>query len=126
MRNKKPAQVRVATGLFYLALALTLATPFVDSGLRMRLPGEVILVSATAVFTVFLIEFIAIGKNWARIIYLVLTVLALPLSILYLKDGSSTSRTEMASDVILLLADGIGLYLLFTAPGKFWFGSTKR
>ncbi|MFD0325888.1 hypothetical protein [Lysobacter gummosus] len=126
MKSKKPSQVRVAVALFYIALALALAGPFIDTDLGMRPPGVVIVgCVVAALFTVFLIEFISIGRNWARITYLVLTILSLPVPFLYLKQNISTSYVGVASVVIQLVAHGVGLYLLFTS-GKSWFSPSRR
>lgn len=127
MKSRKPSQVRVAVALFYVALVLTLAAPFISSDFGPRPAGFVIAVRVVAaLFTVFLIEFISIGKNWARITYLVLTVLALPAPFMAAWQGISISNVEVASIAVQLLAHGVGLYLLFTAPGKSWFAPSAR
>ncbi|KWS05582.1 hypothetical protein AZ78_3134 [Lysobacter capsici AZ78] len=106
---------------------LTLAAPFISSDFGPRPAGFVIAVRVVAaLFTVFLIEFISIGKNWARITYLVLTVLALPAPFMAARQGISISNVEVASIAVQLLAHGVGLYLLFTVPGKSWFAPSAR
>lgn len=122
MRPSKPTQVRIAVGLFYLALLLSLAKPFLEPGLWLRPPAILIAGSAAAaLLTVFLIEFVSIGRNWARIAYLVLTLLSLPIGALLLKAELSAPNLGTASVAVQWLAHAIGLYLLFTAPGKGWF-----
>ena len=122
MRTPKPVQVRIAVGLFYLALALSLAKPFIEPGPWLRPPLALVIGAAiAALLTVFLIEFVSIGRNWARIVYLVLTLLSLPLTFLALKAGLAGSAIGTASIVAQLLSHAIGLYLLFAAPGKAWF-----
>ncbi|MGO1069691.1 hypothetical protein [Lysobacter sp. CA199] len=127
MKSKKPSQVRVAVALFYLALALTLAAPFIDSPLGRRPPGALIVAGViAALFTVLLIEFISIGRNWARITYLVLTIISLPAPYFYLKQGVSANYIGAASVAVQLLAHGVGLYLLFTSPGRSWFFRSRQ
>ena len=122
MRPRKPTQIRVAVGLFYLALLLSLAKPFIEPWAWLRPPTIVVVGSAiAALLTVFLIEFVSIGRNWARIAYLVLTLLSLPIAALALKAELSAPHLGTASIAAQLLAHAIGLYLLFTAPGKAWF-----
>lgn len=120
MKTRKPTQVRFAVALFYLALALSLVQPFVMS--MGRPPVAVVLGFAiAAVMTVLLIEFVSIGRNWARITYLVLTVLALPMSFLAFRAHLDRSWLAAASIVTQLVAHGVGLWLVFSAPGSGWF-----
>lgn len=124
MKSSKPAQVRFAIALFYLALLLALAQPFILS--LTRPPVAAVLGYVTAgVLTVFLIEFISIGRNWARIVYLVFTILPLPISFLSFQTRLAHDPLAAASIVVQLLAHGVGLWLVFSAPGSGWFRARK-
>lgn len=123
----KPIQVRSAVGLFYLALSLSLIQPFIASSAMARPPAPVVLAMAVAaVVTVFLIEFVSIGRNWARIVYLVLTILALPLSLLAFRVHLQHSWLAAVCTVAQLAAHGVGLWLVFSAPGRAWFRAGQK
>ncbi|MGO1071223.1 hypothetical protein [Lysobacter sp. CA199] len=127
MSKKKPDQIRMAVGLLYLALALGLMGPFIDDSFR-RIPGIAILISAlTAVFTVVLIEFISIGRNWARMVYFGLTILGLPFSFMSLyRHLAGDEYLLVASAVVQLVAHGIAFYWVFIGPAKWWFKPVER
>ena len=62
-----------------------------------------------------------VGRNWARITGLVLTVIFLPLTFSTLKESSRTADTLMAVLTVLTFAlDAVALYLVFV-PGRKWF-----
>lgn len=127
MKSSKPMQVRCAVGLFYLALLLSLIQPFIVSSAMARPPAAIVLAMAiAAVMTVFLIEFVSIGRNWARVTYLVLTVLSLPWSLLYLQDRLMHSPLAATSIVVQLAAHAAGLWLVFSAPGSVWFRMREK
>lgn len=127
MKSSKPMQVRCAVGLFYLALSLSLIQPFIVSSAMARPPAAIVLAMAiAAVMTVFLIEFVSIGRNWARVSYLVLTVLSLPWSLLYLQDQLAHSLLAVASIIVQLAAHAAGLWLVFSAPGAGWFRARQK
>ncbi|MEI2453477.1 hypothetical protein [Lysobacter firmicutimachus] len=126
MQNRKPVQVRIAVGLFYLSLALSLVKPFIELGPTLRPPVSLVLtVSIAALVTVFLIEFISIGRNWARIAYLVLTLLSLPFTVYALARGLTGSYIGTGSVIVQLLLHAVGLYLLFATSGKRWFAPRR-
>ena len=63
------------------------------------------------------------GRNWARVVYAVLTVLALlgiPLEL------SARPAAALALDIVSLVLAVVVLYLLFTGPGSVWFKDTRE
>ena len=77
------------------------------------------------VFWSLLILKVSTGRNWARITYLILTILSLPLYVPIVRiDFNSHAALGLftAASVVLPI---LGLWLLFTSPGKRWFQGSR-
>ena len=94
-----PAEARTASlGFFFAALALT------------------------AVVYLWLIQSVKNGRNWARIIMLVLTGLGVFSMLL---GGDNTPPVMRAISVIDTIIDVTAIVLIFRAPGSTWFASNR-
>ena len=60
------------------------------------------------------------GRNWARVLYLVLVVLSLMAFPSSLND-SQRPVVEIGLEAVSFVADAGSLFLLFTTPGSLWF-----
>ena len=120
----KPLQIRVAVWLLWISLAL--ATPMMYFEYR-RTSSYVeaifvmVFVSAMLAFSAFLNVKIARGRNWARIVFLVLAVFTVVFSFLPDEGARTVSILESALSVISLVIDIVIAYLLFAWPGALWF-----
>jgi len=80
---------------------------------------SVLMVVASA----YLILQISAGKNWARILFLVISVLGIIPNIPRFTEESLHAFSANILSIGQLLIRGYGLYLLFTPPASTWFGS---
>lgn len=78
-------------------------------------------IAVTLAIIVFLIVKIAAGKNWARIVFLVLFVIGtFPMAAVIL-DEFADAPFMGALSVAQIGLQAYALYLLFTQPGSAWF-----
>jgi hypothetical protein len=75
----------------------------------------------TAALLVFFIWKISQGKNWARIIFLVLYLLGLPFSLYSLPSDFGRSPIGGICSIAQIVLQGAGLWLICRPPGKDWF-----
>lgn len=125
MKQQKPIQVRIAVALFYVGLALSLGGFAIDavSGGFGRPPVMLVVVyGLVAVATIMLIEYIAIGRNWARIVYLVLTLAGIALGLPALRALMEAGKFGgVATFCGQVATQGVGLALVFFGEGGRWF-----
>jgi hypothetical protein len=128
---ERPIQVTRAVWLLWTVLALGTVVNFirpqgaVPMGMLMAI---VIWLLSTAIYVLFIVK-IAAGRNWARIVYLVLTLLGflfIPVSWSVLVE---VMKSSVLYTVVYFLNTAISvyaLYLLFTKPANAWFRPTTR
>lgn len=122
---ERPRQVDRAVRLLWIVLALGV----VNSALQWR----VLAASPASLATILLVQALGIGiaawltikisggRNWARITYLVMAVIGLPMIVLSLP---ATFNVSPISGVVTLVQIGLqitALYLVFSEPGREWF-----
>jgi hypothetical protein len=73
----------------------------------------------------FLVSKIAAGRNWARIVFLVLMLIGLPFAILGYIQELRTSLLGGSISIIMAILQLLGTYLLFTTKSNLWFRSRK-
>jgi len=73
----------------------------------------------------FLVSKIAAGRNWARIVFIVLVLIGLPFAILGYIQELRTSLLSGSISIIIAILQLIGTYLLFTKNSNAWFRRTK-
>lgn len=121
----KPPSVVLAVNLLWGGLALGLLRVLLESPTLIATPKMMVtgggFLLAVAIYA-FLIVKISSGRNWARIIFLVLTLADLILSGPGIVSGFG--RAPLGATVSLggSVLQVIGLVLLFMSPGKSWFG----
>ena len=73
----------------------------------------------------FLIRKISDGRNWARIVFLVLFLLGVPFSIpVYLEEVSRNLFLAILSSIQFIL-QVVAIYLMFTRNSTLWFKARK-
>ena len=73
----------------------------------------------------FLVSKIAAGRNWARIVFIVLVLIGLPFAILGYIQELRTSLLGGSISIIIAVLQLIGTYLLFIKNSNTWFRRPK-
>jgi hypothetical protein len=73
----------------------------------------------------FLVSKIAAGRNWARIVFLVLFLIGLPLAIPGYLVELKTNLLHGSISILMALLQLIAMYLLFTKNSNLWFKTRK-
>ena len=123
-RPSRPTSVRLALGM----IGGQLITGVVEELVRTTRPGQPD--AALSLFVVLAIELgvtgglalaIACGKRWARIIYIVLVVLALPAMVLQALAPSQGSTGDLIWTLVALAFEVGAVCLLLGRPARDWF-----
>jgi hypothetical protein len=123
---ERPPQVKWAVQLLWLTLLLgvasLIANPRKLEGVELiaTIAGGAVMVGLEA----WLIVKIASGRNWARIVYLILTVLGFAsIGIAWQTYVATFSASALTAVLYALqtVTEIAALYLLFTKPGARWF-----
>jgi hypothetical protein len=121
---EKPLQIRVAVWLLWLLIVLALPTTYFELR-RASSYGEAvfmtIFVLTVLAFAAFINVKISRGRNWARIVFLVVVVISVAAFFLPDEGGRAISALESATSLISLVVDIAVVYLLFSWPGALWF-----
>lgn len=117
----QPAAVARAVLFLWIVVGIgavsTLAT-FAFSGPSL---GELLLAVIGVAITAFLISKIAAGRNWARIVLLVLYVIGVLGFVLGMSLMLNIAPVLFLMSLAQLALEGFALFLLFTPPGSTWF-----
>ena len=129
-RGQPPRQVIWAVWILRLSLIIGYSTLFLVDNLTAALgdiPVETrsasmifffIVLALTAVVYLWLIQCVKDGRNWARIVMLLLTVLGV---FNMLAGGNEAPALIRAISVTDTIIDVTAMVLLFRAPGSLWF-----
>lgn len=125
----RPKQVVVAVGLLWLGLAVSI--PVVSLGFNHDLDADilpilVILTALTFAFSALLNVLIYRGRNWARMVSLVLYLLSGLAIFIPVDESVASDLLEDVLNSLVYLLDGGALYLLFSMPGKLWFNQHRQ
>jgi hypothetical protein len=124
----RPKEATFAIQLLYASLAIGLIRAVF--GLTQRTSGAALVLAALIVVSVFALAFfliwkISTGRNWARIILLVLVLINLPFAV---RANISELKLSVLSGTFSILIEvilWIGTYLLFTKNTNLWFRNHK-
>lgn len=135
-RGEPPKQVMWAVWMMRASLVIGYASLFLVEDLTVAL-GDVsddtrsasmilffIMLALTAVVYLWLIQCVKDGRNWARILMLVLTALG----VFSMFAGTGGDKTSMIADVITVadtIIDVIAIVLIFRAPASDWFAPKR-
>jgi hypothetical protein len=127
---QKPQQVRLAVALLWVSLALGPLNLLLDD----RSPARTIVASQPALLGLMagvlagvlalmavLVVFIYRGRNWARVVYLVMYLLGALPWLLSLPVLFGHSPVAGAVYVVQGTIQAIALYFIFSQPGSAWF-----
>ena len=123
-----PKETTLAIQFIYVSLAIGLIRAIF--GLTQRTSGAPLILAAIIVISFFALGFfvvwkISAGRNWARIILLILVLINLPFAMLAniaeLKQSVLSGTLSIVIEVILW----VGTYLLFTKNSDSWFRSRR-
>lgn len=124
----RPREVAMAIRLILLSLALGLLVSATQAAQRVSGVPLVLTLVIVVVFYGVLVLFvsrISAGRNWARIIFLVLVVIGLPFAVpTYIGQLRQNVLLGVVGIVILIL-QVVGTYLLFTKNSNAWFRTRK-
>ena len=123
-RPERPKKVQNAVTILYVTLGIGIVRTVMDASVNAELAGVGFLIVVTLVtfaFLVFLIAMIGRGRTWARITFLVLLLLGLPLSILplirYFTISPISSVLGLAQEILQIVA----IVFLFQQDASAWF-----
>ena len=126
--KQKPGQVVRATRFLWAGLVLSGSSLYMDHRLTLQSAptlGELMETCLIFVFWSLLILKVSTGRNWARITYLILTILSLPLYVPIVRIDFNTHAALGLSTAASVVLPILGLWLLFTSPGKRWFQGSR-
>ena len=125
---QKPAQVTTAVRLLWTTLGLGLVNAVLEWRF-LTAATSVGLVLSTQVLTFAILAWLTIkisrGRNWARITYLALLLVGLPVAFLQFPTIFTRSPISGAISVAQVLLQVAALYLCFSDPGRRWFRREK-
>lgn len=120
----KPRQVVYAVFMLWTSLVIGIPLAYFDHQRSTLGEAEFVFLPLTVLvfaLAVALNIFIGRGHNWARIVYLLLTIVAFFFIASTVEETLTYSTIEIALEVVTLALDVVALYLLFTRPGALWF-----
>ena len=120
----KPVAIRRAIGLLWASLAVGVAkTPLNWAYLTSRASGafNAFVIISTFAITAFFIWKIGQGKNWARIVFLVLFLLGVVPFLFIVRSEFARSPASGLLSTVQCGLQVVAFFLIFTSPGKEWF-----
>jgi hypothetical protein len=120
----KPVAIRRAIGLLWASLAIgVVKTPLDWVYLTSRASGafNAFVIIVTFAIMVFFIWKIGQGKNWARIVFLVLFLLGIVPFFFIVRSEFARSPASGILSTVQSGLQAVGFFLVFTSPGKEWF-----
>ena len=120
----RPGEVTLAVRLIWISIAIGLLTSAVR--VAQLVSGVSLVVALLVAFLffgiyLFLVSKISAGRNWARIVLLVLVLIGLPFSVpTYLAELRKSVLFGSLS-ILILIMQVVATYLLFTKNSNRWF-----
>lgn len=125
---QKPAQIVMATRLLWFTLALGVVNSALEWQFLTSTTSVGLLVSTqllTFAVVAWLTIMISRGRNWARITFLIMSIIGLPVVFMQFQAMFARSPISGAISVLQLLLQIGALYLMFSEPGRRWFRRAK-
>ncbi|HET7864149.1 MAG TPA: hypothetical protein VFL86_07040 [Burkholderiaceae bacterium] len=120
----RPRQVQIAVGLLWLSLVLSLP----EAVLSNQQAGEDGMGVAMVVSLVLIFGFIGFlnvriyqGRNWARIVVLLLTALSVVMMLFPSAEQGAEGPLVQGLYLFDVLIEVVAIYLVFSKPGSLWF-----
>jgi hypothetical protein len=118
---QRPSQVSLAVRLLWISLGLGAVTSAIMRPLFPSTTHTVVTQVATFALLAWLTYKIWVGRNWARVTFVVMTALGLLIYIPILSVYFRFSPVAGTINLLQCLMQLVALYLLFTEPGRGWF-----
>lgn len=131
--SQRPKQITWASWAFWISLVLGYASVFLGDMLDQSIAefsgeertfamgGIIVVMVITTVLYLWFIQRMRAGRNWARIVLLVFTVLGLLSELMPDGGGVELSPLWLAVRVLDVLLQIGAIVLMFTPPGSGWF-----
>lgn len=122
-----PATATLAVRLMWASLALGIPSILYELGRSTSAVTGAIafaLQLAVAAFGAYIVVSVHRGKNWARIVFLLFTLLEVAF-LVFGVTPPETAVVELLCNWIAGALDIAALYLLFTSPGSKWFRRSR-
>jgi len=124
----RPTETTLAIQFIYASLVIGMLRAVF--GLTQRASGAALILAALIVISFFALGFflvwkISSGRNWARIILLILVLINLPFAVLANVSELKQSILSGTLSVLIELILWVGTCLLFTKTSNRWFRSRK-
>ncbi|HEV7681257.1 MAG TPA: hypothetical protein VGO68_03980 [Pyrinomonadaceae bacterium] len=125
---ERPPAATLAVQLFSASLAIGIVRALFD--LTQRVSGVYFLIALLVLVVFFSVLFffvnrVAAGRNWARILLLILLVIGLPLAIPNYVIELKASLLRGSLSVLVGILQTVGMCLLFTKDSNSWFRKRK-
>ena len=130
-REELHSKVAIAVSLLWGSLIFAGGALWVEFKLSNRTPTVATVTTCASILAVYLTLTINIfrGRNWARVAYLILTIIGLPINVAIIAADVSNNPIIGLLTFMSVALPMPALWLLFTEPGKNWFqralGSSK-
>lgn len=127
---ERPRQVVYATLSVWLSFLISI--PLIYREFE-KSPEEPVATVFAATFIGLILVFMAVanvamwrGRNWARIVFLVFSVLSVVSFVLELRETLRSPVIEMVLTVVSTGLDVVVSYFLFAKPGALWFRTVQE
>ncbi|MEZ0232686.1 MAG: hypothetical protein ACAH12_07580 [Methylophilaceae bacterium] len=124
---QKPIEIKRAVNFLWIAIAVGFLKPLINWQYFQQTIAQASLgfiltvIVLTLAIQIFLIYKISIGRNWARILFLILTLIGM---VIFVPTVLAEVDLSLLSAVISVVQAGLqitALWIMFTSPGKLWF-----
>lgn len=125
----RPEKVGAAVTLLYITLGIGVLRSIMEASLHAKLvsPAFVLFVMFVIFGTMWLfIYLIGRGRNWARITFLVLFIIGIPLSVRPLLQTLAASPISGLLGIAQTTIQVVALVFLFQNPSSEWFRAMKE
>jgi hypothetical protein len=122
----RPRQVQIAVALLWLSLVLGIPEAILSTRPAPTEDGRVdtvfvVVMLLAFAFTFFLTVKVYQGRNWARIVVLVLTALSITMTLFPFDEPRVDGPLLQGLRLLCVLIDVAAMYLVFSKPGSLWF-----
>lgn len=126
--TKRPPVIDLAVRLSWISLLLgTIYSVSIAPSISAKENGTVVLAAAVGASVVMVLAIVGIGngRNWARMLSVVLLVLGLRGAVLRLDEIVNGPAVLLGLEIAIYLVDFYVLFLIYSKPGALWFQSTN-
>jgi hypothetical protein len=126
---QRPRQIVYATLLFWMSFLISVPLIYWE---YQEAPEEMAATVIATTLLVLILSFMATvnvavwrGRNWARIVFLIFSVLSVVAFVADLRETLQSSVIAIVLTVVSTAMDVAVSYFLFTKPGSLWFRTVR-